>query len=72
MNAAADGQIKYKNTFILRWGELSFAEKDGVAYLVRDGEYHRLSVEDHRILIEDLDFNFEGNWGGSKWNYGLE
>ncbi len=71
ITASADGRIKYKNTFNLARGNVSFAEKDGVPQFVRDGEYHRLYVEDGRIVIEGLDPQYEGYWGGSDWNYDM-
>jgi len=72
ITASVDGRIKYKNTFNLAWGNVSFAEKDGVAQLVRDSEYHRLYVEENRIVIEGLDSQYEGYWGGPEWNYDLK
>ncbi len=72
ITASVDGRIKYKNTFNLAWGNVSFAEKDGVAQLVRDNEYHRLYVEENRIVIEGLDSQYEGYWGDSEWNYDLK
>ena len=47
---------------------VSFAEKDGEAYFVRDDEYHRLYVEDNRIVIEGLDPQYEGYWGDSRFS----
>lgn len=72
ITASVDGRIKYKNTFNLAWGNVFFAEKDGVAQLVRDSEYHRLYVEENRIMIEDLDSQYEGYWGGPEWNFDLK
>lgn len=69
ITAYVDGIIKYKNTFNLAWGEVSFSEKDGIAQFVRGEEYHRLYVEDNRIVIENLDPKYEGYWGDSDWNY---
>jgi hypothetical protein len=66
ITASVDGSIKYGNTLSLNWGKVSFAEKDGEAYFVRDDEYHRLYVEDNRIVIEGLDPQYEGYWGDSK------
>lgn len=71
ITASVDGRIKYKNTFNLAWGNVSFAEKDGIAQLVRDSEYHRLYVEENRIVIEGLDSQYEGYWGGPEWNFDL-
>ena len=56
----------------LSHGGLSFEEKDGIPQLVMDGEYHRLFVENNRIVIEDLDTQYEGYWGDSEWNYDLK
>ncbi len=62
--ASVDGKIKYRNCFYLSWAkDLSFAEKDGAAQIVRDGEYHRLYVEGNRIAIEGLDLRSEGYCG---------
>ena len=72
ITASVDGRIKYKNTFNLAWGNVSFVEKDGVAQLVRDSEYHRLYVEENRIVIEGLDSQYEGYWGGPEWNFDLK
>ena len=72
ITATVDGDIKYKNTFNIKNGDLSFEEKDGNAQFVRDGEYHRLYVEDNRIVIENLNPEYEGYWGGSEWNYDLK
>ena len=49
-----DGKIKYRNVFVLAWGDISLAEKDGRAQLVWNGEYHELTVEENRIVIKDL------------------
>jgi len=70
--ASVQGKIKYKNTFNLSNGhEFYFSEKDGVPQLVRDGEYHRLHVEDGHIVIDGLDPEYEGYWGWADpdWNY---
>ena len=81
ITASVNGNIKYKNTFNLAWGDLSFGEKDGSLYLVRDrhqegqepqNEYHKISVEESRIAIDGLDPIYEGYWGGSDWNYNLK
>ena len=72
ITASADGRIKYKNTFRLASGEISFAELDGAAQFVRDGEYHRMYVEEGRIVIENLDPQVESYWGDSEWNYDLK
>lgn len=72
IEASVNGKIKYLNTFVLNPGEMSFAEKDGIPQIVRDSEYHRLYVKDHRIMIENLDPEFEGYWGGSDWNFDLK
>lgn len=72
ITATVDGTIKYKNTFIIAVSDVSFEEKDGIAQFVRDGEYHRLYVEDNRIVIENLNLEYEGYWGGSEWNYDLK
>ena len=71
ITAYADGKIKYKNTFNLACGNILFAEKDGSAQLVRDGEYHKLYVNENRIVIDGLDPQYEGYWGDSEWNYDL-
>ena len=80
ITASVDENIKYKNTFNLAWGELSFGEKDGVPCIIRERsqdqepktEYLPLSVQEGRIVIGGLDPTYEGYWGDSKWNYGLE
>jgi beta-lactamase regulating signal transducer with metallopeptidase domain len=72
ITASYDGKIKYKNTFNMASGTLSFAEKDGTAQLVRNNEYHRLYVEENRIVIESLDPQYEGYWGGPEWNFNLK
>lgn len=72
ITASVDGTVKYKNTFVIAVGEGSLEEKDGIAQFVHDGEYHRLYVEDNRIVIENLDPEYEGYWGGSEWNYNLK
>ena len=71
ITASVEGTVKYKNIFNLVYGELSFDEKDGIAQFVRDGEYHRLSVEDGIIVIDDLDPRYEGYWGDPEWHYNL-
>ena len=72
ITASVDGTIKYKNTFNIIGVDVSFAEKGGIAQFVRGGEYHRLYVEDNRIVIENLDPQYEGYWGDSEWNYDLK
>ena len=78
--ASVNGNIKYKNTFNLAWGDLSFGEQDGSPCIIRKRsqdqdpktEYLPLSVQDGRIVIGGLDPVYEGYWGDAKWNYGLE
>ena len=80
ITASVNGTVKYKNTFNFAWGELSFGEKDGVPCIIRERsqnqepktEYLPLSVQEGRIVIGGLDPTYEGYWGDSKWNYGLE
>ena len=72
ITASVNGTVKYKNTFNVAWGEVSFGEKDGIAQFVRDEEYHKLYVEDNRIVIDNLDPQYEGYWGDSNWNYDLK
>lgn len=80
ITASVDGNIKYKNTFNLASGNLSFGEKDGSPCIIRERaqdqdpktEHLPLSVQDGRIVIDGLDPVYEGYWGGSEWNYGLE
>lgn len=72
ITATVDGAIKYKNTFCIKSGDLSFEEKDGIAQFIRDDEYHRLYVKDNIIVIENLDPEYEGYWGDSEWNYNLK
>ena len=75
MTASVNGNIKYKNTFNLAWGELSFGELDGSPCIVRKRaqdpepktEYLPLSVREGRIVIEGLDPVYEGYWGDSDW-----
>lgn len=67
--ASADGKIKYKNTFIFDGGDISLAEKGGVAQLVLNGEYHELHIEGKRIVIDGLDLQY---WDDSEWNYDLK
>lgn len=78
ITASVNENIKYRNTFNLAWGELSFREKDGSLYIVRvmnrEGqepktEYLKLTVEEGRIVLDGLDSLYEGYWGDSKWNY---
>ena len=67
-------KIIYRNTFSLPWAELSFSEQDGVPCLVMVNsqaskpktEYHRLYAEDGRIVIEGLDPDLYGYWGGAE------
>jgi hypothetical protein len=75
ITATVEGRIKYKNTFNLNWGELSFAEKDGKPCILRRtnlGESSETSnliyVENGRIVIEGLDPDYEGYWGDDDWN----
>ena len=80
ITAFVNGSIKYKNTFNLAWGTLSFGEKDGSPCIIRERfqdrgsgtEYLPLSVQDGRIVIGGLDPTYEWYWGDDKWNYGLE
>ncbi len=80
ITASVDGNIKYKNTFNLAWGELSFGEQDGAPCIIRKRsqdlepktEYLPLSVQEGRIVIDGLDPTYEWYWGDDKWNYGLE
>lgn len=80
ITASVNGTIKYKNTFNLAWGELSFGETDGSPCIIRKRsqdkepktEYLPLSVQDGRIVIGGLDPTYEWYWGDDKWNYGLE
>ena len=81
ITASVNGNIKYKNTFNLAGGNLSFGEQeDGSPCIIRERsqdqepktEYLPLSVQEGRIVIGGLDPTYEGYWGDSKWNYGLE
>ena len=80
ITASVNGNIKYKNTFNLAGGNLSFGEQDGSPCIIRKRsqdqvpktEYLPLSVQDGRIVIGGLDPVYEGYWGDAKWNYGLE
>ncbi|MBR0205916.1 MAG: hypothetical protein IJQ45_04125 [Clostridia bacterium] len=81
ITASVNGNIKYKNTFNLAWGELSFGEQeDGSPCIIRErsqdqepkAEYLPLSVREGRIVIDGLDPTYEWYWGDDKWNYGLE
>ncbi len=80
ITASVNGNIKYKNTFNLVWGELSFGEQDGAPCIIRKrsqdqepkAEHLPLSVQEGRIVIGGLGPTYEGYWGDSKWNYGLE
>ena len=72
VTAFVDGDIKYKNTFNLRHGDYAFGEKDGVIQIVKDGKYHKIYVVEKRIVIDDLDSEYEGYWGDSEWNYSLK
>ncbi|MBQ6426349.1 MAG: hypothetical protein IJJ92_06110 [Clostridia bacterium] len=77
ITASVNGDIKYKNTFNLAWGALSFGENSGFPCIVRvralEGqesktEYLSLSVQDGRIVIGGLDPELEGYWGDGEWN----
>ena len=80
ITAAANGEIKYKNTFVLPWCRVSFAEQDGAPQLVMEiteyqnpetkVETHRLFAENGRIVIEGLAPD-GGYWGGADWNTGI-
>ena len=80
ITASVNGNIKYKNTFNLAWGNLSFGEIDGSPCIIRERsqdqepktEYLPLSVQEGRIVIDGLDPTYEWYWGDDKWNYGLE
>lgn len=82
ITASVNGEVKYKNTFVLPWCKTSFAEKDGAPQLVMEittyqnpeptVEYHRLFAENGRIVIEGLDPDAGGYWGGADWNTGME
>ncbi len=81
ITAAVNGAVKYRNTFVLPWGEVSFGEKNGAPQLVMKitpyrgeptVEYHRLFAENGRIVIEGLDPDSGGYWGGADWNTGME
>ena len=82
ITASVNGEVKYKNTFVLPWCKVSFAEKDGAPQLVMEittyqnpeptVEYHRLFAENGRIVIEGLDPDSGGYWGGADWNTGME
>ena len=81
ITASVNGNIKYKNTFNLARWNLSFGEQeDGSPCIIRERsqdqepktEYLPLSVQEGRIVIGGLDPTYEGYWGDSKWNYGLE
>ena len=76
ITAFDDGEIKYKNTFCLNsnyivsdFNEIAFNKIDGTPGINLDGEFHKLYVKDNRIVIDNLDSEFEGYWGGSEWNY---
>ena len=78
ITASVNGNIKYRNTFNLAWGDLSFGEKDGAPCILRaraqEGqepgiEYLPLSVQEGRIVIGGLDPDHEGYWGDSQWNH---
>jgi len=72
ITVSSGGGVKYRNTFNLAYGEISFGEEDGEARFVRDGESHRLYVDGGRIVIDGLDPEREGYWGGAEWNYDLK
>jgi hypothetical protein len=81
ITASVNGHIKYKNTFNLAWGELSFGQiEDGSPCIIREKsqdqgpstEYLPLSVQEGRIVIDGLDPTYEWYWGDDKWNYGLD
>ncbi len=81
ITASVNETVKYKNTFNLAWGELSFGEQeDGSPCIIRERaqdrdpktEYLPLSVQEGRIVIDGLDPAYEWYWGDSEWNYGLE
>ena len=81
ITASVNGNIKYKNTFNLAWGELSFGEQeDGSPCIIRERsqdqepktEYLPPSVQEGRIVIGGLDPTYEWYWGDSMWNYSLE
>jgi hypothetical protein len=76
--ASRDGNVLYCNTFNLSGcSVLSLEEKAGTPYLVLQRyfcgeepktEYHRVSVEGKRIVIDALG-EFEGYWGDENWNF---
>ena len=79
VTARSGGEIRYRNTFNLAFSSaITFEEKDGAPYLVMEktddktgetySEYHRLSVEDRRIVLDGLDSRYEWYWGGPEWN----
>ncbi len=82
ITAAENRNVKYRNTFVLPWCRLSFAEQDGAPQLVMEiteyrnpetrTESHRLYTENGRIVIEGLDPDAGGYWGGADWNTGME
>ena len=80
ITASANGTEIYKNTFVLPWCAVSFAEQDGAPMLRMEineyqsaepkVEYHRLYAENGRIVIEGLAPD-GGYWGGKDWNTGI-
>ncbi|MBQ7131398.1 MAG: hypothetical protein IJO29_02400 [Oscillospiraceae bacterium] len=83
ITASANGEVKYKNTFNINYGNnLKFDDKDGVPQIFMEkydydsretySEYHKLYVEGKRIVIDGLDSEYEGYWGDAEWNYDLK
>lgn len=71
ITASVNGITKYKNTFNLS-SDIAFTEKDGVPQVLRNGEPCRMYVKDKCIVIDGLDEEYEGYWGGADWNYNLQ
>lgn len=78
ITASADGNIKYRNTFCFTSaGIVGFEERDAVPGVLIDygsggTRFHRLFVENDRIVIDGLGPEYVSYWGGADWNFDMQ